>query len=423
MRKDRREFLSALTAVAIAGCGQRETLRDDAVSRTITTPRLTILHRFNQRSGCVPFCGLTHSDALGLLGTTHRGGILDAGVLYRYDFTTSAYEVLHSFGDFDGKQPFSDLTIHNATVYGVTKFGGLDDKGTIFSWSPTSGFETLHHFSAGKSAAQMPHAGPIFHQGSLFGTTFHGGSRNGGTVYRFGLLDRQFDVLAELTEDSGQFPTCRPVLLSDSEASGTSADSLLISCCDLGREKHDEHGSLVRVTLDTGATEVLHRFRGGRHGGHPYDVPLHVGNGVLVGTALGRFGDPKDTGVLYELDLQTKEFQVHQNFKEESMLGIKPNGSLSRVADTNQLVGITHGHQANPGIAGGLFVFDTDKATLTRQHIFQDPQQGWMPTRTPIVIDRTVYGTCCFGGLAPTQEFPQGQGVIYSFDLDRHGGV
>lgn len=423
MRKDRREFLSALTALGIVGCGPRESVRDDDVSRPLSTPQLRVLHRFQQRSGCVPFCGLSHDGDSTLFGTTYRGGVLDAGVLYRYDLKSSSYEVLHSFGDFDGRQPYSDLTIQDSTVYGVTKFGGLDDKGTIFSWSPASGFETLHHFSAAKKAAQMPHAGPIFHQGNLYGATFHGGPSNGGIVYRFGRLDRQFDVLAELTEESGQFPACRPVLLSASEASGVSSDSLLLSCCDLGQEKKDQHGSLVRVALDTGEVDVLHRFRGGRKGGHPYDVPLHVGNGVLVGTALGRFGDPTDTGVLYELDLRTKEFQVHQNFQQAAMLGIKPNGSLSRVADTNQLVGITHGHQANPGIAGGLFLFDTDNAKVTREHIFQDPQQGWMPTRTPIVIDRTVYGTCCFGGLAPTQEFPQGQGVIYSFDLDRHGGV
>ena len=396
MQKVRRMILSALYALGIAGCGQSESVQYEA-TRPVTFPQPKVLHCFKQRSGCIAFCDLTHNNP-SLFGTIHCGGVFDAGVSYRDDLTTNAYEVILSFGDFDGRQPFSDLTIHDGTVYGVTEFGGLDDRGTIFAWSPVSGLKTRHHFSAAKYSAAGPHAGPIFHARNLFGTTFHGGSRNGGIIYRFGLLDQQFDPIAELTEESGQFPICHPVLLKASEVSERYSDSLLLTCCDLGQAKRNQYGSLIRASLDTGENEVLHRFRGGRRGGHPYDVPLHVDNGDLVGTAMGRFGDPADTGVVYEFDLRNAKFKVLQTFHEAAGFGINPNGSLAPVGTTRQRVSVTHRHQANARLAGGLFLFDTEYARLTSQSIFQDPKQRLMPTRTPIVIKSTNYGTCCFDG-------------------------
>src|ERR1700676_5156816 len=89
---------------------------------------------------------------------------------------------LYTFGSFpnDGTQPFAGLVqSRDGNFYGTTYHGGANDDGTVFRVSP-GGSETILHTFTGVSGA---FANGLV-QGSdsnLYGTTFGGGTNNNGT--------------------------------------------------------------------------------------------------------------------------------------------------------------------------------------------------------------------------------------------------
>jgi uncharacterized repeat protein (TIGR03803 family) len=127
-----------------------------------------------------------------LYGTTKFGGTHHRGTLF--SITTSGTEtVLHSFGGSgDGVFPYGGLIDVDGTLYGTTsnggsvscgvRYGGVHGCGTVFK-TTTAGHETvLHSFGAPKDG-KYPYAGLINVNGTLYGTTSAGGTRDIGTVF------------------------------------------------------------------------------------------------------------------------------------------------------------------------------------------------------------------------------------------------
>jgi uncharacterized repeat protein (TIGR03803 family) len=93
----------------------------------------------------------------------------------------SSYKVVYNFaGGSDGARPLAGLINVNGTLYGTTVQGGGEGCyksfgcGTVFSVTP-SGQETVLHAFTGGSDGANPKAGLIDVNGTLYGTTFHGG--------------------------------------------------------------------------------------------------------------------------------------------------------------------------------------------------------------------------------------------------------
>ena len=106
----------------------------------------------------------------------------------------SSYKVVYNFtGGSDGAQPYAGLIDVNGTLYGTTSQGGgsgcattiTSGCGTVFSITP-SGQETVLHAFTGGSDGANPKAALIDVNGTLYGTTFHGGDtkcKGCGTVF------------------------------------------------------------------------------------------------------------------------------------------------------------------------------------------------------------------------------------------------
>jgi uncharacterized repeat protein (TIGR03803 family) len=126
-----------------------------------------------------------------LYGTTNLGG----GTYYGYrngfgtvfTITPSGTErVLHNFGaDGDGSNPEAGLINVSGTLYGTTSVGGANlcpyhfsgayyGCGTVFSITPSGTEKVLYSFGAGRDG-NFPVASVIEVNGSLYGTTAHGG--------------------------------------------------------------------------------------------------------------------------------------------------------------------------------------------------------------------------------------------------------
>jgi uncharacterized repeat protein (TIGR03803 family) len=152
-----------------------------------------ILHEFgvSKGDGTNPAADLINVRRT-LYGTTSLGGVYGLGTLF--SITKSGKEtVLHSFGaSGDGAEPVAKLLNLNGLFYGTTSTGGENGTGTVFSMTRSGKEKILHNFAYGYSYARnsgtIPVAGLIDVNGTLYGTTLHGGTHPCNSVYFCGTV-------------------------------------------------------------------------------------------------------------------------------------------------------------------------------------------------------------------------------------------
>ncbi len=160
------------------------------VFKITTSGTETVLHSFVPFSGdgIFPYAGLTNASGT-LFGTTSGGGTSNDGTVFKIT-TSGAESVLYSFsgGSSDGAAPFARLTDVRGTFYGTTYYGGTNCPydggcGTIFAIKGKK--ETVLHSFGGSGDGSLPVAGMTNVGGTLYGTTYRGGTSNVGTVFLF----------------------------------------------------------------------------------------------------------------------------------------------------------------------------------------------------------------------------------------------
>ncbi|MBV9700941.1 MAG: hypothetical protein JO078_12600 [Candidatus Eremiobacteraeota bacterium] len=159
-----------------------------------------VLHSFGKRNrtdGAAPGASLIEVNGT-LYGTTPVGGAYDkcgrrgacGGTVF--SITPSGTEkILHSFGNgTDGAIPNAPLIEVKGKLYGTTSGGGSTSYcrsggcGTIFSITTDGRERVLYSFgNANDGYAGDPEAGLIALNGTLYGTTYGGGSEGWGTVF------------------------------------------------------------------------------------------------------------------------------------------------------------------------------------------------------------------------------------------------
>ena len=164
-----------------------------------STATQTVLYRFCSQSNCTdgawPYASLTDVNGT-LYGTTTGGGSNCAnnnnkcGTVFSLDLATNSETVVYNFcgqqNCADGAFPYANLIDVNGTLYGTTLGGGTDNEGVVFALDPATGAETvLYSFCSQQNCVDgsAPVAGVTDVNGTLYGTTYHGGAGNGGTVF------------------------------------------------------------------------------------------------------------------------------------------------------------------------------------------------------------------------------------------------
>jgi uncharacterized repeat protein (TIGR03803 family) len=146
----------------------------------------TVLYSFGRLQNCVdgarPTAGLVALNGA-LYGTTTAGGS-GGGIVFKITPTGVESTVYAFTGKADGSQPFAGLLALNGTLYGATAYGGTYGHGTVFKITPTATRleSVLYSFTGGADGSE-PDASLIAVHGTLYGTTFVGGTSNNGTVF------------------------------------------------------------------------------------------------------------------------------------------------------------------------------------------------------------------------------------------------
>ena len=194
----------------------------------------TVLYRFSGGvDGSRPNAATLLMDRAGnLYGTTFFGGANNVGVAFELSLVAGHWQetVLYNFGSYagDGVKPINALIMDaNGNLFGVTAFGGSAGTGSVFELSPGSNGWTervIYNDVASAAALTMDAAGNLFgttanavfelsqdgsggwtpktlhsfgatpvypqgtlvfdQEGNLYGTTYQGGGKKFGSVYR-----------------------------------------------------------------------------------------------------------------------------------------------------------------------------------------------------------------------------------------------
>lgn len=242
--------------------------------------------RGGANDGEYPAYGTPIFDRLGnIYGMTQEGGSGSGSAGIAFKLTQSGGEwtlsILHSFSEAggDGYGPQGGLIFDAAgNLYGMTSEGGAGF-GTAFELKSSGGAWTenlLYNFNEGSSGEHPQGSTLIMDQaGSLYGTTYSGGTGHNGTVF-------------EMTPSNGSwtfsvlysFTACNPETGVTMDAAGN-----LYGNCPRGGTHN--LGMVYKLTHAGGSWIFvdLHDFTGGSDGSNPYGTVALDGNGNLYGTA------------------------------------------------------------------------------------------------------------------------------------------
>jgi uncharacterized repeat protein (TIGR03803 family) len=135
--------------------------------------------------GAIPYADLTNINGT-LYGTTMGGGPGSVGTVF--SVTTAGIEtMLYGFqGGSDGSDPVAPPILVGADLYGTTESGGTSDFGTIYSIPVGGGPDTVRHSFSGQPAdGRLPTAGLLLSGSHVYGTTAYGGTNDLGTVFKY----------------------------------------------------------------------------------------------------------------------------------------------------------------------------------------------------------------------------------------------
>jgi uncharacterized repeat protein (TIGR03803 family) len=280
-------------------------------------------------SGFSPEAGLVYVNGE-LYGTTKEGGANNRGTVYKVNgFGTE--QVLHSFYKVtrDGAYPEAGLSNFNGTLYGTTHGGGSNGRGTIFKIT-TSGKETVVYAfgTNSRNDGSWPAANLVALKGVLYGTTTGGGKYSGcphqlgcGTVFAVTPAGKERVVYNFTGSESDGGQPASGLTVMNGDLYGTTVFGGLPRC-------YAGCGVVFRVTT-SGAETVLHRFRSGYDGAYPGAGVAPI-NGALYGTTTngGYYQCSNGCGTVFKISAG-RETVLYRFFGVPD--GQNPEGALTEV--------------------------------------------------------------------------------------------
>jgi uncharacterized repeat protein (TIGR03803 family) len=184
--------------------------------------------------GSTPLSGVVFDSKGNLYGTTKLGGSNAVGVVYELSPSGSGKwteTVLHNFGGSgDGAYPVGDIALNaSGDIFGTTEGGGAHGNGTeaqggtVFKVSPKSGggwSESVLHSFGGGTDGNVPKGGIVLDaSGNGYGTTYSGGTKSEGTVFRVAASTGAVTVIHSFNSSGSAGDAANPAagLVLDSE--------------------------------------------------------------------------------------------------------------------------------------------------------------------------------------------------------------
>ncbi len=298
--------------------------------------------------GGLPTGSLTLSGST-LYGMTRAGGVNAEGNMFSINTNGSGFQNLLSFSGTNGYAPWGNLTLNDSTLYGMTAWGGANTEGNIFSIKTDgSGFQNLLSFSSDNGG--WPTGSLTLSGSTLYGMTQGGGLLNNGTIFKINTDGTGFQNLLSFSGSSGAYPGEYP--RGDLTLSG----STLYGVTQQGGA--DGLGNIFSINTDGTGFKNLLSFSG-TNGSTPHGS-LTVSGSTLYG--MTAYGGTNGDGTIFSISTDGSGFQTLLSFNGAN--GEVPLGSLTLNRST--LYGMTEGGGACND--GTVFSLTLPTATLTWIH-------------------------------------------------------
>lgn len=394
--------------------------------------------------GANPSTGLLRHSTGDLYGATEFGGPSGLGVLFRLDSEGGSYEALHRFAGTEGSKPSGPLAEGaEGAVYGVASTGGSRGYGGAFRIDEQGDFKALVALSGvgGPAPGASPKGGLIRGGSGLFyGAASAGGPGQRGTLFTFS-PDSGYAPLAGFSTEIGWAPSGAPafnardgaalVPLAEGGAEGAGTVVRILDTESISLES--SLTPLVASTpvgalsmLETEAVGIAARaglsgrgsvYRIGANGvasaltelsttaGEGFGGPLLLASdGAWYGVA--RAGGLGNHGTVFTVSPAGSVSRVFSfTGQSGSRRGSLPSPPLVQGSD-GLIYGVTEGGGAED--AGTLFRFDADGVVET---LVEFAATGPRRPKSGLVAagNGKFYGSLQLGGA-------QGQGAIFEFD-------
>jgi uncharacterized repeat protein (TIGR03803 family) len=291
--------------------------------------------------------------------------------------------VLHSFTNSpDGAQPLGVLVpgIDHA-FYGVTVTGGTNGNGgTLFKIFPDgSDYTVLHHFSTTDTSTRGLTSPPYpnltvtsARDGTLYGTTYQGGTNGDGAIFKIAIDGTGYTVLHSFGA-SDTAPTCL-IQGNDSALYGTCLDAVF------------------RFDPVSGNYSVLHGFTNALDGNAAFGKLIQGNDGALYGTTF--FGGTNNKGTVFRVTTNGDAYAILQNF------GATPDGNTPYAGVIQATDGMLYGTTRAGGTNshGTIYTVSTNGAGYKELYSLGSAD-GSAPVGSLIQgQDNVLFGTTATGG-------------------------
>jgi uncharacterized repeat protein (TIGR03803 family) len=342
---------------------------------------LATLRSFTGGSDGANLNGLAQGSNGSLYGTAQSGGANGYGTAFRLNSNGSLTTVV-SFNQLNGAYPYAGVVqAADGNFYGTTLEGGTAYSGSVFKMSPSVGVLNLYSFTGGTDG-NLPTAGLIQgSDGSLYGTTYEGGTNGDGVVFKITTNGLPTTLYSFTGGADGYGPWAGLVQGTDGNFYGTTEYGGL----------HSGVGTVFRITpADTLTT--LHTFNGGSDGAYPAGSLIQGADGNFYGTTF-QGGTNGSDGTVFKMAINGAVTILHQFGAGD---GANPAAALVQGSDGN-LYGTTEA--GGLGGYGTAFKITTNGVLTTL--IWFNWSNGAYP-EAPLIqaMDGNFYGTTFYGGVS-----------------------
>ena len=159
--------------------------------------------------GKTPYGDLTEGENRKFYGMASKGGANDMGVIFEWDPYSNVFTKKIDFnGTLNGRGPSGSLTFIDGKFYGMTTFGGVSGFGIIFEWDPSNNNFTKKIDFDGALKGAYPFGSLTFSGGKFYGMTRFGGTNDKGVLFEWDPANNIFTKKIDFDgADKGEIPT------------------------------------------------------------------------------------------------------------------------------------------------------------------------------------------------------------------------
>ena len=351
----------------------------------------TVLHDFIDSTGSQSACQLLLANNGKLYGTTRLGGSASDGVIFEFDLSTETYQKLAEFNyNVNGSHPSEYLIqASNGKIYGTTVNDQFYLEGSIFEFDiATNTITTLHNFN---SATENFPYGKLYEStpGKLLGTTYIGGSANGGVIYEYDLVTNNYSIKVDFTPITGIRPTGSFGVLNSTTLLGT--------CFSGGNGA----GTIFEYDITTNTLTKKFDFSQSL-GGSPYGNLTLASNGKWYGGH--ESGGAHNLGGIFEYNYATNTVVYPHGF-------IISDGQRFRYPFVELTAGLLTGTNAFNGtyVGGVLFEYNITSTAFTKKMEFGSSDGTQFTGPLTLAANGKYYSGTLHGGI-------NNKGVIFEYD-------